>query len=121
MPVAFYEVVVSETLKGRSGDTVVIGGVDGGRIISKQVSPLVAGEKVVLFLSKRTTSLHSPGVRLDDPDMTLPESYYMRLGLDNGVFDVLNDERVQPRKTGYFEAGDLPSDLDDVRTRVAGS
>ena len=89
----YYEIDVTETLKGETAKTIIVASLDMDQTICDQVTPLRAGEEVILFLKERTKG--------EAPGLKLYEHCYWIVSLDNGVFDVLDDNTVQPR---YAEA-----------------
>jgi hypothetical protein len=89
----YYEIDVTKTLKGETAKTIIVAGMDMNQTTCDQVTPLQDGEEVLLFLMERTQK--------DAPGLKLYENFYVTVSLDNGVFDVLDDNTVQPR---YAEA-----------------
>ncbi|MEA1958722.1 MAG: hypothetical protein U9N44_03485, partial [Chloroflexota bacterium] len=92
LAMVYYEIDVTKTIKGKTEETITVACIDTGQSVCEQVTPLLAGEEVLLFLKERATS--APGLKLY-------EHFYWIVSLDNGVFDVLDDNAVQPR---YAEA-----------------
>lgn len=107
IPVAFFEVTVSEFLKGEIGGPLIVGTLDHDQIMSAESTPLEVGQDLLLFLSLE----HPPGIDLYD-------SVYTTVGLDNGVFDIAGDQ-VQPRMPEVLSADDTALDLDAIRQQVA--
>jgi hypothetical protein len=89
----YYDIEITKTLKGKTEETIIVAGIDIGQSVCDQVTPLRAGEEVLLFLKERTES--------EAPGLKQYEHCYWIVSLDNGVFDVLDDNTVQPR---YAEA-----------------
>ena len=89
----YYEIDVTKRLKGETAETIIVASPDMAQAICNEVTPLRAGEEVLLFLKERTEGYA--------PDLKLYEHFYVTVSLDNGVFDVLNNNTVQPR---YAEA-----------------
>ena len=111
-PVVFYELLVLEVLKGAAENTIFVAGTDFGaiRVAGDHETPLRRGEQVVLFLREHSTS--------DKPGITLYDKFYVPVGMDNGVFDLKNGNRVVPRSPDLFSsAGFL---LNDTRQLVRG-
>lgn len=91
-PWVFYEVDVTETLQGETGDTVIVAVLDVERMsFGESVTALRTGEQVLLFL--RTE---------DSPGITVYDNYYITIGFDNGVFDRLAGGLVRPRMPEAF-------------------
>ena len=119
IPIAFYEVAVSETLKGRHSDTVLIWRIDTERVtVAEGATPLGSGQKVLLFLKGRSLAEATPRLQFSGTGITSDQTYYITLGLDNGVFDVSDSGSVQPRMPGRFSAGTIPTNLDGIRTQL---
>ncbi|MBA3551999.1 MAG: hypothetical protein H0W27_03890 [Actinobacteria bacterium] len=120
IPVAFYEVDVTEVLVGQAQPTIIVGGPDGEQLVSDSATPMRAGERVLLFLREQTTE--------DAPGISSYDFFYTPISLDNGVFDLLAGEAVQPRMPEVFaetaagaEVGDAPTfKLSEIRARVSG-
>ncbi len=114
--VIFNEVEVLEVLRGRVADTIIVGGPDSDAIMSTDTTPLRIGERVVLFLAEQTTA--------DAPGITAFGFFYTPVSLDNGVFDVVSDERIDPRMPEAFRTESVPSPsftLQEIRSSVAGN
>jgi hypothetical protein len=93
MPTVFYEVDVVETLLGEAGKTIIVAAPDSEKIIiPDQSTPLQAGQEVLLFLASEDGA---PGLKPFD-------QFYVTVSLDNGVFDVLANDAVQPRMPEVF-------------------
>ncbi len=90
VPIVFYEVAVLETLKGQTESTIIVGKIDAENLVSASITPLEAGDQVLLFLVEQVSENDSPGI-------TLFDFYYTTLSLDAGVFDVLPDGTIKPR------------------------
>ncbi|MFA5054685.1 MAG: hypothetical protein WC562_00720 [Dehalococcoidia bacterium] len=93
LAMVYYEIDVTKTLKGKTEETIIVAGLDTGQSICDQVTPLLAGEEVLLFLKERTEG--------EAPGLKQYEHCYWIVSLDNGVFDVL-DDTVQPRYAQAF-------------------
>ena len=89
-----------------------MGNVDGETLISSSVTPLAVGEQVLLFLIEQTAAEDSPG-------LTLFDTYYTVLSLDNGVFDVLSNGDVRPRAPQFLTTGSDSVDRADLTRRVS--
>lgn len=117
IPTVFYELTVSETIKGAPAETVVVATPDVSKLsFSSEVTPLKAGQRVLLFLREQTP-LDAPGIRTYN-------FFYVPVSLDNGAFDVLADDVVRPRMPDAFtpaaEAGAVPTfSLAEVRASVS--
>ncbi len=114
IPVVFYEVAVSETLEGTTGDTVIVAAPDVEQLnFSSEITSLRAGERVLLFLREQTAE--------DAPGIDTYDFFYVPVSLDNGVFDVLPGDIVRPRMPDAFvptaaEVESVPTfTLDEVR------
>lgn len=105
IPFVFYEVEVTETLQGDVSSTIIVSKIDVARVtVSLSTTALEPGEQVLLFLVKQTHSRIAPY-----------DLFYATVGLDHGVFDVLADGRVAPRRPDRFTASYT---LDEVRERI---
>lgn len=79
-----------------------------------------AGEGVLLFLRVQTAE--------DAPGISSNDFFYTPISLDNGVFDLMSGEAVQPRMPEVFaetaaggEVVDAPTfTLSEIRARVSG-
>ena len=89
----YYEIAVTQTLLGETDETIIVARMDTEQIICAEVTPLRAGDEVLFFLTEKTEG-EAPGLKLYD-------HFYVTVSLDNGVFDVLDDNTIQPR---YAEA-----------------
>lgn len=89
----YYEIDVTKTLKGETAETIIVASLDMDQTICDEVTPLRAGEEVLLFLKERTKG--------EAPGLKLYEHCHWIVSLDNGVFDILDGNVVQPR---YAEA-----------------
>ena len=119
IPIAFYEVAVSETLKGQHSDTVLIWRIDTERVtVAEGVTSLGSGQKVLLFLKGRSLAEATPRLQFSGTSITSDQTYYITLGLDNGVFDVSDSGSVEPRMPGRFSTGTIPTNLDGMRTQL---
>jgi hypothetical protein len=116
VPFAYYEVHVSDVLKGEAPGTIVVGKVDGERLISDEVTPLEPGDTVVLFLMAQEREKDSPG-------LTMYDFYYTSLSLDAGVFDVSPDGSVTPRAPDQLPEAERHLTLRELADKVvlAGS
>ncbi len=119
IPIVFYEVAVSETLKGQHSDTVLIWRIDTEQVvIADGLTPLGSGQKVLLFLKGRSLEEASPRLQFPGTSSALDQTYYITLGLDNGVFDVSDSGTVESRMPERFTTGTVPTDLDGMRTQL---
>lgn len=89
----YYRITVTQTLLGKTPNTIIVAHMDMDQTICDEVTPLRVGEEVLLFLQGKTPE-KAPGLKLY-------KNFYVTVSLDNGVFDVLDDNTVQPR---YAEA-----------------
>ena len=115
LPLVFYEIAVSETLKGQHTTPIFVRGYDTERLITAEASILRTGERVLLFLVGREIP---PGLRFTDSSLPTDQTVYLALGHDNGVFDISDNGTVRPRIPQRFTAGSLPTGLDEMRTRL---
>lgn len=114
--VVFYEVEVLEVLLGNVADTIVVSGPDTEVITSLEATPLRSGERVVLFLAEQTTA--------EAPGITAFGFFYTPLSLDNGVFDVIAEDRISPRMPEAFRTDSVTArsfTIQDIRDAVAGN
>ncbi|MCY4368586.1 MAG: hypothetical protein OXF41_03990 [bacterium] len=115
-PIVFTRVRVSETLKGRAGTTVTLGGYDAQRFVADNLTFLDTPGEVLLFLSGPVPT-DKPRYRIHGE--SVPDMYYSSLGNDNGVFDIYAGGRlVIPRLHERFDFDRLPEDLPGMRLRV---
>ena len=109
VPIVFYEVKVTETLRGEAGGTIILGGPDVDQVsMGEEATALRSGQQVLLFLKEETTE--------DAPGITTYDRFYVTVSLDNGVFDRVDDDSVQPRMPEVFEVARYS--LEEVRGRV---
>ena len=95
IPTVFYEVTVGETLKGTTDESLIVAAPDSAKLsFSSEMTPLRAGERVLLFLREQT--------RADAPGIDTYDFFYAPVSLDNGVFDVLPGDVVRPRMPEAF-------------------
>lgn len=119
MPIVFHEVAVSETLKGSHSDTVLVWRIDTGRVtVAEGLTPLGSGQKVLLFLKERSLAEAAPRLQFSGTSIASDQTYYITLGLDNGVFDVSDIGTVVSRMPERFTTGTIPSDLGGMRTQL---
>ncbi|MDH3368484.1 MAG: hypothetical protein OEX97_14555 [Acidimicrobiia bacterium] len=113
IPVVFYEVESSEVLKGTTDSTtIIVGNPDGEKLGSEDVTPLEVGQEVMLFLRAQTAAKDAPGI-------TLFDSFYTTLSLDNGIFD-MDGEVAHPRTPGLFgDTATVSFPMDDIRTQIS--
>ena len=111
-PVVFYELSVSEILKGAAENTIFIAGTDlnAVRVAGNYETPLRRGEQVVLFLREHSSS--------NKPGITLYNKFYVPVGMNNGVFDLKNGNRVVPRSPDLFSSAEFL--LNDTRQQIQG-
>lgn len=117
MPIVFYEVNVTDILKGETSKTIIVGTLDPDKLLCESVTALRTNEQVLLFLAEQTPE-NAPGIKTYDHS-------YATVSHDNGVFDVLSGDLVQPRMPEVFVApiaeGSLESpvySLQEVRDRI---
>ena len=109
IPTVFYEVAVTETLRGEAGGTIILGAPDVDQVsMSGEATALRSGQQVLLFLKEQASE--------DAPSITTYDHFYVTVSLDNGVFDRLGDDSVQPRMAEVFQVADYS--LDEVREKV---
>ncbi len=108
IPTVFYEVAVTETLRGEASGNIIVGAPDVGEISIKEATALRSGQQVLLFLKRQTTE--------DAPGITAYTDFYVTVSLDNGVFNRLSDDSVEPRMSQAFEAAIFS--LDEVREQA---
>ena len=87
VPYTLYELEVLETLKGETNDLIYVIGWDPDFFVntslnSTPVTDLREGETVVLYLEEGTPEA--------SPTITITDRFYVTLGIDNGVFDVVS-------------------------------
>lgn len=91
----FYEVNVTDVLKGGTDSTIFVYTLDPEIICSESSSALRANERVLLFLGERKAE--------NSPTIVSPcDKFYVIVSLDNGVFDVLPGGIVEPRMPEVF-------------------
>ena len=115
-PVVFYELAVSETLQGQHNDPIIVRGLEPDRVVLEGVTPLLSGQKVLLFLLSRAEN--PPSLQFTDSSLPSDQTYYIVLGMDHGVFDVSGTGSVTARMPARFTAVTPPSDLDGIRTQI---
>ena len=98
VPVIFYSVEVSDTLKGNSAKSIIVCMPDTGSTTSESVTGLKTDEKLLLFLVEQNPE-NAPGIKSYD-------QFYVTVSLDNGVFDVIDDQ-VFPRMPEAFFTADI--------------
>ena len=113
-PVVYYEVAVTETLRGEELPTLVVVGLNP--LVARGFSPgreavLVQGQQVLLYLEQLTNR--------ETPSLDLHEFFFAPVGGNNGVFDIGGDGAVVPRLSGVFS--NLTFTLAEVRNRVANT
>lgn len=120
IPMVFMRLDVSESMTAASTPSeIVLGWLDLGRIEASDVSELLPGQEVVLFL-ERLDRKSAPGIE------SLEGEFYVPLSADNGVFDVdsrgtirARSEIVWPSGRGErLSEGLLALSLDDLRSTV---
>jgi hypothetical protein len=118
-PVVFYEVAVHETLRGETGESVVVGRFDPEQGVRSSIptSVLQPGQQIMLFLVEQTSE--------DAPGISLFDHFYAVVSSDNGMFDVVSDDRVRPRRPELFAsmAGSrepMTFGLGEIRKKVRG-
>ncbi len=108
VPSVFYEVAVTETLRGEAGSTIIVGAPDVDKVLMSEATALRSGQEVLLFLLEQTPE--------DAPGITAYDHFYVTVSLDNGVFDRLGANSVAPRMPETFEVANFG--LDEVRLKV---
>ena len=109
IPTVFYRAAVTETLRGQAGATVIVAAPDVEEVsMGGQATALRSGQQVLLFLKEQTAN--------DAPGITAYDHFYVTVNLDNGVFDRVGDDSVQPRMSEAFEA--VRFSLEEVRGKV---
>ncbi len=119
IPLAFYEIAVTDVLKGNASENVIVGRMDLERVNVPGRKSMRAGDPVLLFLDERRAE-NFPGISIFD-------LFYWPVSEDHGVFDVLPGGLVQPHLRGSFAPppADTPLEpptftLDEVREKVLG-
>ncbi len=124
IPVVFYEITVTEVLRGELGQdvkTIVVGALDVDRVdIDEDSTTLLNGHQVLLFLNDA-----------DAPGITAVDDYYVRVSMDNGVFDVVGgigevgptgrvDDSVilKPRGTREDMFGEMTFAMSEIRRAI---
>lgn len=113
VPFVYYEVLVIDELKGNTPGMIVVGSVDGERLISHDVTPLRTGDRVILFLVVQVSLQDSPG-------LTLFDTYYTTLGLDAGVFDVTAEGTVIARDADNLAEWERNLNRPEFEAQVSG-
>ncbi len=104
-PPVFYEVGVTETLRGKAEATVIVSAPDVDQVsMGEEATAVRSGQQVLLFLREQTTE--------DAPGITAYDHFYVTVSLDNGVFDCLDGDLVVPRIPELFEVAEYS--LDEV-------
>ena len=110
IPTVFYEVAVTETLRGKAEATVIVSAPDVDQVsMGEEATALRSGQQVLLFLREQTTE--------DAPGITAYDHFYVTVSLDNGVFDRLDGDLVVPRIPELFEVAEYS--LDEVLVHLA--
>jgi hypothetical protein len=95
IPNVFYQVDVSEVLGGTAETSIVVASPDLTTLsVSSETTPLVAGQRVLLFVQEQTSN-GAPGISSFD-------FFYVPVSLDNGVFDILPGGDIRPRLAEAF-------------------
>lgn len=95
IPNVFYNVEVTDVLRGVVDKTIVVAMPDNEKIIfASSVTGWKAGEQLLLFLSEQNPK-NAPGIKMFD-------HFYAPMSLDNGVFDVLPGDLAKPRMPKAF-------------------
>ena len=106
IPTVFYQVAVTETLRGQAGAMVIVAAPDVEQVsMGGQATALRSGQEVLLFLKAE-----------DAPGITAYDHYYVTLRLDNGVFDRVGDDSFQSRMPEAFDAAHYS--LEEVRGKI---
>jgi hypothetical protein len=91
---AFYEIDVTETLRGKTSKTLIVAMPDADRLLCNEVSALRAGQHLLLFLFEQTSE--------DQPNLKSYDHWYVPVSFNNGVFDLLDGDMVKPRMPEAF-------------------
>ena len=117
IPSTWYEIEVQETLKGETTDTITVVRYDPGTFGDTQITVLLPGKQVSLFLEKRTAE--------EFPVVTMTDVFYVPISFDNGVFDVVpsppdtvGETEIRPRISDLFDADTFT--LEEVRRAARG-
>ncbi len=109
VPMVFYGVAVTETLRGETRSIVIVGAPDADDTSIGEAASLLSGQQLLLFLKQHTREV-APGIKSY-------EVFFAPVGLSNGVFDVIDSGLVaEPRMHTAFEAESYR--LTEVRARV---
>ena len=105
----FYDVAVTETLRGKAEATVIVSAPDVDQVsMGEEATAVRSGQQVLLFLREQTTE--------DAPGITAYDHFYVTVSLDNGVFDRSDGDLVVPRMPELFN--DATFDLAGVRRAI---
>ena len=109
IPTVFYDVAVTETLRGKAEATVIVSAPDVDQVsMGEEATAVRSGQQVLLFLREQTTE--------DAPGITAYDHFYVTVSLDNGVFDRSGGDLVVPRMPELFN--DATFDLAGVRRAI---
>ena len=106
IPTIFYEVEVSEKLHGEPADTIVLARTDPDEQYSDYERPIQIGSRYMLFLLDRTGDVPGFDKFKDTKDL------YVTAGLDNGVFELSENDIASPRWPSKFRVDDAETDSD---------
>ena len=122
IPTIFYRVQVNERLQGEPGDTIVLARTDSEIQYSNYEKPVEIGQQYVFFLLDRTGD--APGFK----KFKDVENLYVTAGLDNGVFELSEDDIASPRWPSKFRVDEKSADeavfksfftVDEIRASIA--
>ncbi len=107
LPIAFYEVAVSETLYGVLPSTTITVGIPDSDFLHLPgfATPLQRNQEVLLFLNEETSST-APGIKREGP-------LYSTVSMDNGIFERQDNLTFAPRMSVLFSQDSYS--LDDAR------
>ena len=96
VPMVFYGVAVTETLRGDTRSIIIVGAPDVNDTAIEGATALLSGQQLLLFLKQRVREV-APGVKSYDV-------FFAPVSLGNGVFDVMdNGLAAEPRMPESFE------------------
>ena len=84
IPYTIYEFEVQERVKGAPDSTIYVYRTDPSYLPNEPLTKLNVGETLALYLRSRSASLA--------PTVTVADTLYVPIALDNGVFDVLTSD-----------------------------
>ena len=108
-PIVFYGVAVTETLRGDTRSIIIVGAPDPDDTSIDRAMALASGQQILLFLKMKTEE--------DAPEIKSYQTFFVPLGLSNGVFDLLEAGLVaEPRLPDTFDAAQYR--MSEVRAKV---